>query len=148
MIYLAVQVIAGLIFMILGVWRIPFWIPTVCYLIILALGAIGLIATDNVRDSVRLVEAKHADNTAHIRNLRRSADIVSSQYPEFKPVAESLRYADPVSTAASESYERMLGNMLNQVRDCEDSAARQALANQMQEVLQQRNAVCKSGKTR
>ena len=146
MIYLAVQVIASIIFMILAVFvKVPMWIPTICYLIILGLGAIGLIATDNVRDTVVLVEKKHANNTAMIRGLRRQAEVLANQFPELEPVAEALKYADPVSTVGSEGYERQLGDLMQQAAQHPD---REQLRDQLLELLNQRNAVCKSSKTR
>lgn len=147
MIYLAVQVVLSLVFMLLGAW-IPMWIPTLCYIIVIGLAAIGLIASDNVRDSVRVVEEKQADNTAFLRSLRRNASVLAGQYPELESLAEALRFADPVSTTASEPYERQLGEMLGQVQACPDESSRVRLKNQMMDLLSQRNAVCKSSKTR
>lgn len=147
MIYLAVQVVLSLVFMIIGQW-IPMWIPTLCYLVVLGMGAIGLIAADNVRDSVRLVEEKQADNTVFMRNLRRNADVLAKQYPELEALSEALHFADPVTTVASEPYERQLGELLAQIQTCPDEPNRVRLKNQMLELLDQRNAVCKSSKTR
>lgn len=146
-VYLTVQVVLSLVFMILGGW-IPLWIPVLCYCVVLGMAAIGLIAADNVRDSVRVVEEKQADGTVFIRNLRRGANVLSSRYPELEPLAEALRYADPVSTGASEPYERQLAELMNQMESAPDEAARIRLKNQAMELLNQRNAVCKSSKTR
>lgn len=146
-IYLVVQLILSLLFMLLGKW-VAAWIPAILYIVVLGLAAIGLIAADNVRDSVRMVEKKQADNTAMMRHLRRTAQVLSSSYPEVAPLEESLRYADPVSTKASESYEHDLCDLLEQVSALETTEERTALTTQMLELLNQRNAVLKSSKTR
>ena len=146
-IYLVVQVALSLAFMLLGSW-IKLWIPALAYVIVLALAAIGLIAADNVRDSVRLVEKKQADNTAAMRQLRRRAEVLAQRYPELSELSEALRYADPVSTAASERFEEQMCAMLEQVEQGPDEAVRVRLKNQLLELLSQRNAVCKSSKTR
>lgn len=147
MCYLGVQVVLSLVFMLLAKW-VPLWLPTLCYLVILGLAAIGLIAADNVRDSVYLVEEKQASNTVWMRTLRRNADVLAARYPEVQALSEDLHYADPVSTSATEALERKLGDMLAQVEACPDEQSRVRLVNQMKELLTQRNAVCKSSKTR
>lgn len=146
-VYAVVQVALCLVFMVLGK-VIALWIPALLYIILLALAAIGLIAADNVRDAVRMVEQKQADNTAMIRYLRRTAQVLASSYPEVAPLEEALRYADPVSTKASEAYEHDLCDLLERVEACETTEERAALTAQMQELLNQRNAVLKSSKTR
>lgn len=146
-IYLVIQLILSLVFMLLGKW-VPAWIPSILYIVILGLAAIGLIAADNVRDSVRVVEKKQADNTAMMRHLRRTAQVLASSYPEVSPLEEALRYADPVSTKASEAYEHDLCDLLEQVGNCETAEERSAMTDEMQELLNQRNAVLKSSKTR
>lgn len=145
--YLIVQLILSLVFMLLGKWM-PAWIPAILYIVVLGLAAIGLIAADNVRDSVRLVEQKQADNTAMMRHLRRTAQVLAASYPEVASLEENLRYADPVSTKASEAYEHDLCDLMEQVGDCETPEDRAALAAEMQELLNQRNSVLKSSKTR
>lgn len=146
-IYLVVQVALSLVFMLMGKW-VPMWVPTLAYLVVLALGAIGLIAADNVRDSVRLVEEKQAENTGRMRSLRRAADVLAQQYPEVSDLAEALHYADPVSTTASEVYEQQMFELLEALKNSPDEAARIRCKNQLLETLSQRNAVCKSSKTR
>ncbi len=146
-IYLVVQLALALIFMIIG-QLVPLWIPFLLYMIVLCLAAVGLIAADNVRDSVILVEEKQAANTGAMRMLRRTAEAMQSTYPEMKEVAEQLRYSDPVSTQASAPYEQQLQAMLETIPQTADEAGRVRVKNQIMEVLAQRNAVCKSSKTR
>lgn len=147
MIYLIVQLILSLVFMLLGTW-VAAWIPAILYILVLGFAAIGLIAADNARDAVRLVEKKQADNTAMIRHLRRTAQVLAASYPEVAPLEEALRYADPVSTMASDAYEHDLCDLLEQMSALETSEERAVLTVQMQEILNQRNAVLKSSKTR
>lgn len=147
LIYLVVQLVLAVVFMLLGKWM-PLWIPFLLYIVILGLAAIGLIAADNVRDSVRIVEEKQAGNTQAMRMLRRNAEIMQNTYPEISEVAEQLRYSDPVSTQASAAFEQQLQNMLDTIPQIPDEAGRVRVKNQIMEVLAQRNAVCKSSKTR
>lgn len=146
-IYLAAQLVLALVFMILGKW-VPMWIPVILYIVLLGLAAIGLIAADNVRDAVQLVEEKQAGNTYAMRMLRRTAETLKTSFPEFGEVAEQLRYSDPVSTQATAPLEQQLQNMLESVPQISDEAGRVRVKNQIMELLAQRNAVCKSSKTR
>lgn len=146
-IYLIVQMVLSLAFMLLGKW-VPLWIPGLAYLVVLALAAIGLIAADNVRDAVYVVEEKQADNTVFMRSLRRSAEVLAQRYPELSDLAEDLRYADRYPPGASESYERQMHAMLEELEQCPTRGLVSRLKNQLLELLSQRNAVCKSSKTR
>lgn len=146
-IYLLLQLILSLVFMLIGKC-IPMWIPVILYIVVLGLAAIGLIAADNVRDSVQLVEEKQAGNTYAMRMLRRTAETMKQSFPELEEVAEQLRYSDPVSTQASAPFEQQLQNMLESIPQIADEAGRIRVKNQVMEVISQRNAVCKSSKTR
>jgi len=146
-IYVVVQLVLAVIFMLIGKW-VAAWIPALLYLLVLGFAAIGLIAADNVRDSVVLVEKKQAENTYLMRTLRRNSDVIARKYPEFADLAESMHYADPVSSVASEPYERQLQELLTQVEQCSDDQSRMQLKNQLEELLVQRNDICKASKSR
>lgn len=146
-IYLAVQMIMSVVFMLIGKW-IPLWLPFLLYVVALGLAAVGLIAADNVRDTVMEVEEKHAENIQVMRMMRRNADVLKVNFPELSEFAEQLRYSDPVSTRATESVEQQLQNMMAAYPTQPDQASRIRLKNQMMDLLAQRNVICKSSKSR
>ena len=139
--------ILSLVFMLIGAW-VPTWIPVLLYLVLLCLAALGLIATDNARDAVRLVEQKQAENTYAMRMLRRTADVMQSNFPELSRFAEELKYADPVSTQSTLQFEEQMQNVLNSFSAIPDAQTRESAANQLLDLLKQRNAICLSSKTR
>lgn len=145
--YLGLQFVLSVVFMLVGRW-VPAWLPFLLYVILLGLASIGLIASDNARDGIQLVEENQADATLMIRVLRRDAEAMKVSYPELTELAEMLRYADPVSTSATEEMEQRLHELLSDYQQLPDEAARIRKKNQMIELLRQRNAVCKSSKTR
>lgn len=147
LLYLCAQMVLSIVFMLVGKWVAP-WIPFLLYVVLLGLAATGLIATDNARDGIHLVEEKQADGTLMIRVLRRDTEAMKVTYPELTELYELLRYANPVSTAATEEMEQRLSEMLGSYQQLPDEATRIRVKNQMVDLLKQRNAVCKSSKTR
>ena len=146
-VYFVVQLCLSVVFMLLGN-LVALWIPFLLYVVALGVAAIGLIANDNVRDAVHMVEEKQADSTYAMRMLRRNADALKVTYPELESFAEQLHYSDPVSTQATEYFEQQLQTMLQGYQQQPDQAARLRVRDHMLSVLEQRNVVCKSSKTR
>lgn len=146
-IYLVVQLIMSVVFMLIGKW-VPLWLPFLLYVVALGVAAVGLIAADNVRDTVAAVEEKQAENVQVIRMMRRNADALKVNFPELSDFAEQLHYSDPVSTQATAALEQQLQNMLVAYPQQPDQASRIRMKNQMLELLNQRNVVCKSSKSR
>ncbi len=101
-IYLAVQLVLGLLFMALGKW-IPVWVAAPVYILILALSAIGIIATDAARDEVERQETQKKIDTSFMDNLYLQLSGLAAQCgePETKKtlekLAEEVRFSDPVS---------------------------------------------------
>ena len=75
-IYLAVQLIAGLVFMALGL-IVPVWLPLALYVVLLGVAAAGFVAADAARDEVVRQEVKLENKT-----LRQ----VSADYERVKRV--------------------------------------------------------------
>lgn len=145
LLYLIVQMALSLVFMLLLNWM-PVWIPFLLYVILLGVASIGLIAADNVRDTVSLVEEKQHRNTSMMRLLRQDAEALMVRYPELSDFAEQLRCSDPVSTSATADLEQQLHRMLVGFCQLPDLASRVRVSNQMMDMLLQRNVLCKSSK--
>ena len=71
-IYGVVQLIAGLIFMALGVW-IPVWVAVLIYAIALGAAVIGLISADAVREEIQRQDVK----------LKRTSPLCAISNPRF-----------------------------------------------------------------
>ena len=69
MIYLAVQVVLGLIFMALGT-VVPFWLPLVLYVILMGAALIGLITTEGAREEVERQERKLVKDVSRMRKFQ------------------------------------------------------------------------------
>lgn len=147
MLYLIVQVALSLVFMLLG-GLVPLWLPFLLYVVVLGLAAVGLIAADNVRDAVQMVDEKRIASTAVMERLRQDAEALKVVYPELDKLAEALRYSDPVATDATVPLERQLHSMLVDYQKLPDYTSRVRCNKQMLDLLAQRNALCKAGKTK
>ena len=153
-IYLAVQLVLGLIFMALGKW-IPVWVAAPVYILILALSAIGIIATDAARDEVERQETQKKIDTSFMDNLYLEVSGLATQCgePEVKKtlekLAEEIRFSDPVSAEGVLSIENEIteaaGSPQKALAD-KDTAKLAELALQIKNKLQARNRLVKQSK--
>lgn len=153
-IYLAVQLVLGLVFMALGKW-IPVWIAAPVYILILAFSAIGIIATDAVRDEVERQETQKKIDTSFMDDLYLKVSGLAAQCgePEAKKtlekLAEEVRFSDPVSAEGVLSIESKIteaAEALQKALTDKDAAKLTELATQIKNMLQARNRLVKQNK--
>ena len=151
MIYLAVQVVLGLIFMALGT-VVPLWLPLVLYVILMGAALIGLITTEGVREEVERQERKLVKNVSRMKKFRALADtlarenqILEAKEP-LKELAEAFRYSDPVSGGALREIEDTLGDDLAHLQDAVALLEKEKaleLCRKTKRDLEERNQICK-----
>lgn len=151
-IYGVVQLIAGLIFMALGVW-IPVWVAVLVYAIVLGAAAIGLISADAVREEIQRQDVKLKKDVSFMRNLQSKVCQMATQCdaPELKKFAEDIRYSDPVSSDALGDIEQELAAAVEELQAAVvdgDSESVAQLCRKASAVLSERNRLCKLGKNR
>ena len=151
-IYGVVQLIAGFIFMALGVW-IPVWVAVLVYAIALGSVAIGLISADAVRDEIQRQDVKLKKDVSFMRNLQSKVCQMATQCdaPELKSFAEDIRYSDPVSSDALGDIEQELAAAVEELQAAVvdgDSESVAQLCRKASAVLSERNHLCKLGKNR
>lgn len=151
-IYGVVQLIAGFIFMALGVW-IPVWVAVLVYAIALGSVAIGLISADAVREEIQRQDVKLKKDVSFMRNLQSKVCQMATQCdaPELKKFAEDIRYSDPVSSDALGDIEQELAAAVEELQAAVvdgDSESVAQLCRKASAVLSERNRLCKLGKNR
>lgn len=153
-IYLAVQLVLSLIFMLAGKW-VPAWLAVILFVLLLGAAAIGFIAAEGVRDEVERQDVVHKANVSTMRALQSKAVFVASQCEDAETkkaldaFAEALRFSDPVSSDALADIEENLTGLVeelgNAVMDKDYSAAR-SLCAKASTLLADRNRMCKLNK--
>lgn len=152
--YLAVQFLLGLVFMALG-RIVPFWVPLVIYVILLGAGVIGFAAADAVRDEIVRQDVRQEQRISRMREFQSMGKTILSfnQMPQMTKMLErlsdNLRFSDPTSNAALASIENTLENCLKQLQQAvaeQDAAAAEALCQKAEQILLQRNQLCKQSK--
>jgi len=147
------QLVAGLVFMALGLW-IPVWAAGSVSAVALAAAALGLIGADAVVDEIQTMDAALKKDVALIRSLQSKVSHMASlcQDPEtaaaVKALAEELRFSDPVSSESLEAAEAELSLAVEELRlavAAGDPAAKQ-LCRKVSGLLSQRNHLCKLSK--
>ena len=155
LLYLAVQVVLGLIFMALGT-VVPLWLPLVLYVILMGAALIGLITTEGVREEVERQERKLVKDVSRMKKFRALADtlarenqILEAKEP-LKELAEAFRYSDPVSGGALREIEDTLGDDLAHLQDAVALLKKEKaleLCRKTKRDLEARNQLCKLNKS-
>lgn len=154
LIYLAVQLIFGLIVMTLSP-IIPVWALLVAEVIILALALSGLIVTDVMRDEIERQDIRLKKDISAMRNLQMETGTLAEQCAQpllkkrLRTFAENMKYSDPVSCEASREAENELANILKEIQTAvleEDYDGASLLAEKAEGVLSERNRIVKMNK--
>ena len=150
-IYLIIQLILSLAAMLLSgvaVVAIPSWAAVIVYALLLGLTLIGLITAEGVREEVERQETEKPKKTETMRGLQNKAAAMaaSCENPELKSalddLAEEFRYSDPVSSEATEKLEMRMDIMLDELR----RGGNAQLAQEVKQILAERNQICKQAK--
>lgn len=153
LIYASVQLFAGIAICVVAAFvNVPAWIPTVIYVILLALDALGFIATDSAKSTIEEIDSATENVTQTFAKLRMAVagaiDICTDTdtYNKLKQLEESFRYSDPVSCHETEELESDLltetVQLLALVKEKNFNGAT-ALADEIKIGLAERNRVCK-----
>lgn len=136
-----VQIVVGFILMSLAA-ILPTAVAVLAEVIVFALTAFSLTAKDAVREAVTNSEAKVTDQTAGWKAIRARANALAAQSdnPDFRTLAEAIRYADPMPTAMDGEIALMLETLADSA-DAEN--IRKAL-----NLVQERNSLAKASKNR
>lgn len=134
---------------------IPEWITIFVGVVLLALAALGVIATDNARDVIEAIEAETSVQTKEMKLFR--ADVSTLAYnvedaeikKEIEKLSEMFKYSDPVSSEATASYEKELNLRLEDLRaslTIETKEELLASIKAIKNLLAERNRICKLNK--
>ena len=155
-IYLAVQLIAGLVFMALGL-IVPVWLPLALYVVLLGVAAAGFVAADAARDEVVRQEVKLEKDVSRMREFQAKGralvalNQVSEAARPLEKLAENLRFSDPVSSEALTEIEDQLAECLAQLQEAVSAQKKEEIMSTCQEaerILAERNQLCKLSKAR
>ena len=155
-IYLAVQLIAGLVFMALGL-IVPVWLPLALYVVLLGVAAAGFVAADAARDEVVRQEVKLEKDVSRMREFQAKGralvalNQVSEAARPLEKLAENLRFSDPVSSEALTEIEDQLAECLAQLQEAVSAQKTEQILSVCQEaerILAERNQLCKLNKAK
>lgn len=154
LIYGAVQLVLGFVFMILGE-LLPYELVLIVEVVVLAAALLGLIATETMKDTIEQQDTKLKKQVTMMRALYSRVSQMTGfcQDPEaaaaLKALTEEFRYADPVSnpsTARAEADLVSLTDTLQQAVTDNDADAVKELCRRATVVLAERNRLCKLNK--
>lgn len=122
LLYAAIQLLAGIVMCVIAAFvDVPLWISIVIYILLLAAGALGFIATDSAKTAVEHIDDATITSTRTFARLQAQvagiADNCSDAATRQKimRLQENLRYSDPVSCPETESAENDLQLKIEQL---------------------------------
>lgn len=145
------QLVCGLLFMALGKWT-PTWLAVLVYAAMLGAAVIGLMGAETVVDTIQSQEQKMKQDVRFMRDLQSKVNQMAAQcsLPEVNQFCENIRYSDPVSSEALAEIDLDLSaavdNLQSAIVDGDNIAIRQ-LAQKADNVLNERNRLCKLNKS-
>ncbi len=156
LIYAVLQLICGVVICIIGcLVPVSYWIPLVLFALMLGTAIVGLIVTDNVRDTVLGVETKAQGATRMMMQLQLAMSAIVN-FCEVEEVKEELlalndafKYSDPISSAATEKLEGEIAVALTALKTLVMSGDADSIvqkAHMIHVLLQNRNELCKAKK--
>lgn len=152
-IYLVVQLIFSLIAFCLS-WLpvIPVWPFVIVFILLLAAVALGTIAADVTREEIVRQDAQIKRDVSKMRELQSLGRSLASRCEEPKAKSElqklsdALRFSDPVSSDATAETEAELKSLMDELQNAlldGDTSGISGLCRQAQNVLDERNRICK-----
>lgn len=152
--YLAVQMILGLLFMGLGT-AVPVWIPVVLFVLLLCVAVIGFLSTDAIRDEIHRQDVKLQKDVMCMRALQSKAVSMvqaaqnSQVHKALEKFSENLHFSDPVSSESLKDIESDLTACVEELHQAVtdgDHNNALALIQKAEGLLIERNRLCKLDK--
>ena len=153
-VYLIVQMLLGFLGMALGE-RVPLWLGALCYVVLFALFAFGLVGADAARDYAAEQDQKVKEAQTNMKTLQAKAASLAGGCEDAETktylakLAEDFRFSDPMSSDATQSQELQLSILLDELQTAVlsgDFAAARKTIMKTQIALQERNETCKRSK--
>lgn len=152
-IYTIAQLCVGIIVCVVGIFAaVPVWISAVISVILLALAAIGIIASDNVRDVIEEQEYRDTISTKPMTYFRLDiqsiVDLCSDTElkKRLEKLNESFKYSDPVSSDSLKAIEDKIHGKIQDLYSVinSDSSAAAEITGNIELLLDDRNRRCKA----
>lgn len=154
--YLAIQLVLGMAFMVLGgIAEVPMQIPIVLYIVLFGASFVGFISADAMRDEIERQDVKLKKDVQNMRMLQSKASSMMQLAQDggvckaLEKFAEDLRFSDPVSSEALEAIEADLMACTDEIQQAVTDDDREAvfvLLQKARSILAERNRLCKLGK--
>ena len=152
--YLIVQLLAS--FLLMGFsTKIPIFAAVLAEIIILAIAVIGFLAVDAVRTEAVRQDVQLEKELVKMREMQTRINLLIDQCEEksikdmLQKTAEEIRYSNPISRDISEEIENEIAVLYTEIEtaaldgDIENTAG---LCSRMEELLRERDRICKYGK--
>lgn len=155
-IYFLIQLIVSFLFYIIGAFvKIPLWISSVLFILLIGLALIGIIITDTYKNQIEKLEDNEKNNKRFITSLKIETSILAKKYisspvyKELEEFADAVRYSDPISSESLLNIENEIDNKFNEIKYVLESGNYSVASLKISEIkllLDQRNQKCKAYK--
>jgi hypothetical protein len=154
--YLGGQLIVSLLFILLAQW-VPIWLVLMISIIMGGAAAIGVIANDNVRDTIEKMDEYHDTQTSYMRKLyfrvKSIAEVAKDKElkDKLKAFVSEVEFSDAVSGPDLGQVEYHLWTCIHDLEESvhnNDIATALETLSKAEDLLHQRNNLCQLYKKR
>lgn len=133
----------------------PVWVGVIVYALVLVAAAVGVLATETVRDEIQKQDAVLKADVSAMRNMQSLACHLAGQCEDgevkkaLQALSDKLRYSDPVSSPAIADAEADLSACLSELQQTVvdgDKESTLTLCRRAEAALAERNRLCKLNK--
>lgn len=155
--YLGAITACAVIFILISgfVLTFPLWLPLIVYVVLYGAAGIGLIAAETTRNYVEEQDIRHEEKVGFMRKLygetttlkRNITDREMATY--INKISEAVRFSDPTSSADVFDKESELYSVFGEIKEAvkaNDAAAVKGKCQEFQELLEERNSMCRIAK--
>ena len=152
--YMVVQIIISIVCMIMANF-LSVKVPILINILVIAIAAIGFIATDAMRDEIERQDTKLLNNVRCMQELRSKTAALPAMCEDeetkkrLQELAERFKYSDPVSADELQDIEKDLSIMVDDLQDViidGDVSCAVSMCKKIMTSLDERNRLCKLNK--
>lgn len=143
------QLILGLVFMIVSPW-VAYWIPFVLYVLLMGAAALGVIATDAMRNEIEKQDEKLKVKVSKMRDLQSKISALVSVcdneevQAQLGVLADEFRYSDPTSNEELDKIESEIDALIGDLQsEIDNTDVAKDLIKKLTLTLVERNRLCK-----
>lgn len=133
----------------------PIWLPVIVYVVLYGAAAIGLITAETARNYVTEQDIRLDEKTGFMRKLYSETSTLKRNITDreiaayVNKISETVRFSDPTSSADVFDKESEIYSVFGEIKEAvkaNDAEAVKGKCTEFQQLLEERNSMCRIAK--